>query len=191
MTRRISVGWLALIFLRLVSALFAFILSVTFPKLRQFSGGVDPFDSRFWGYSISEAQALLAALGASGRDYYANVQLWVDTFYPASYGFSRAMRALSWLALPLRATRRGLAVPIQVFLVVLPCVVMILDWSENAAISTMLATWQQLDANQVAGASQLSFLKSAGAMVTDSLLLLMFAMFLVNRFLRRSSPSAV
>jgi hypothetical protein len=164
-------------------------LSVTFPKLRQFSGGLDPFDSRFWGYSISEAQALLGALG-SGRDYYANVQLWVDTFYPASYGFSRAL-CLYWLALPLRATRRGLAVPIQVFLVVLPCVVMILDWSENAAISTMLATWQQLDANQVASASQLTFLKSAGAMVTDSLLLLMFAMFLVNRFLLRSSPSAV
>lgn len=188
--RRISLGWLALVCLVASAALFGFILSVTFPRLRQFSGGIDPFDSRFWGYSLSEAQALLVALGASGRDYYANVQLWVDTFYPASYGLSRAL-CLYWLALPLRATRDGFAVPIKVYLLALPCVVMILDWSENGAISTMLATWQQLDASQVAGASQLSFLKSAGTMITDTILLLMFVMYRVNRFLGRSASSSI
>ena len=188
--RRISLGWLALCCFVASAALFGFILSVTFPKLRQFSGGLDPFDSRFWGYSPSEAQTLLVALGASGREYYANVQLWFDTFYPASYGLSRAL-CLYWLALPLRATRHGLAVPVKVYLVALPCVVMILDWSENAAISTMLTTWRQLDANQVAGASQLSFLKSVGTMITDTMLLLMFAMYLVHRILGRSASSAV
>lgn len=39
------------------------------PQFSSYSGGQEPLDARF-GYSVSEAEALLAALGESGRAFY-------------------------------------------------------------------------------------------------------------------------
>ena len=63
--------------------LWAFMVFVTLAYLRRISGGLEPFDLRPFGYDVEEARALLAALSQIGRDYYANVQLQLDTAYPA------------------------------------------------------------------------------------------------------------
>ena len=78
--RNVSLGWLAVASLLVSFALYAAIIFGTFPVLRQFSGGLDPFDGRPFGYSLPDEQALLTALGEVGRNYFANVQLWLDTF---------------------------------------------------------------------------------------------------------------
>ena len=105
--RNLPVGWLAALSLLASAVLFLVIIFGTFPRLRQYSRGLEPFAARAFGYSFSDAQALLAALGEDGRTYYANVQLRIDTFYPASYGISRAL-CFYWLAMPGRGTGQGL-----------------------------------------------------------------------------------
>ena len=70
---------------------------------------------------------------------------------------------------------------------------MILDWSENAAISRMLANPQNLDPAQVEFASTLTMIKSIGSLVTESILLLMFAAYLdqpVGRRRKARAPEA-
>ena len=66
-----------------------------------FGGGgrAQPFDLRPRGYSVGEARALLTMLGDAGRAYYADVQLALDTIYPATYALSRAL-AIWWLTMP-------------------------------------------------------------------------------------------
>lgn len=70
-------------------ALFALTLGVyltmllwSLPQLQAMAGGLPAFDLRPMGYTPTEARALLAALGPAGADFYLNVQLWIDTFYP-------------------------------------------------------------------------------------------------------------
>ncbi len=97
---------------------------------------------------------------------------------------SRAL-ALSWLAGRDRATGAGLGGPLLLALILLPVMVMILDWSENAAIASMLANWQDLKPGQAELASVLSIVKSFSGMITETVMLALFASYLIRRFRSR------
>ena len=187
MRRYLQSGWLTIAVLAVSFSIFFFIIFVTFSRLREYAGGLDPFDGRAFGYSFADAQALLAALGEEGRSYYANVQLRIDALYPASYGLSRAL-ALSWLAGRGRASSAGLAGPLLLALILLPVMVMIFDWSENAAIASMLASWQDLKPGQVELASLLSMVKSFCGMITETVMLALFASYLIRRLRNPGAP---
>lgn len=164
--------------------LFFAIIFVTFPVLRSYAGGLDPFDGRAFGYSLPDTKQLLLALGEPGRSYYLHVQLWLDTVYPASYGVSRAL-ALGWLVRPGRAVEHGLPGVTPILLITFPFVVAALDWIENAAISAMLTNWQDPGQQLVSIARAFSTLKSLGSALTDTLMLVLFAMYIVRNWRRR------
>jgi hypothetical protein len=72
------------------------------PRLRDLSGGLDPFDLRFFGYDSAAARALLAALGPAGRSFYLTVQQGLDTAFPALLAMTLAL-AYALLAPPTAA----------------------------------------------------------------------------------------
>jgi hypothetical protein len=185
LTRNFPPGWLAVAALALSITLFLAIIFGTFARLRGLSGGLDPLDARATGYSPDEARQLLEALGEQGRAYYRNVQLWIDTVYPASYGISRGL-ALLWLTSPGRAFSRGPSELSRLGLGVVPLVVMVLDYAENLGISALLDAWPEVSRETVAWVSKVSTIKSMLGAAVDVLVLLLLAL-TFRRWLRRKS----
>src|SRR5262249_39433895 len=100
-------------------ALWGVMVFCTLAYLRRTAGGLEPFDLRPFGYTPEEARALLFALSSIGRNYYADVQLQLDTAYPAVYAFSRGLLLL-WLTAPGRTAARPLPLPARLALLMLP-----------------------------------------------------------------------
>src|SRR5258708_2531913 len=99
MRGRFSFGWAVVVVLVGSVAIWAVMVFGTLAHLRDLAHGLAPFDARPSGYGPEEAEALLNALGEAGRSYYADVQLRIDTVYPATYALSRGL-ALWWLTMP-------------------------------------------------------------------------------------------
>jgi hypothetical protein len=182
-------GRVVLLALLVNLVLFALIIGWSFPTLRHYAGGFEPFDARPFGYTYKEAQKLVEALGKAGRDFYRNRQLWLDTVYPATYGVSRSL-ALLWLAMALCRSQDALLVQYRGILVLLPLFAMFADWGENMAIAGMLREWESLPDGLVQRASMLSTAKSVAVMLTDALVILMFLAVVVRRSASPSSRSS-
>jgi hypothetical protein len=150
----------------------------TLPHLQQMAGGLTPFDLRPNGYTAEEAQALLAALGTAGRDFYLNVQLRIDLIYPASHFVSRAA-LLWWLTKPGRIARAPIALPLRAVLLMVPFVVMIADYAENQGIAAMLHA-QTPDAGLVMRTSLETQIKSLASFVTELAVILLGSAALVR-----------
>ena len=95
--------------------------------------GLPAFDMRPGGYSPEAAAALLAALGDAGRALYWQVQLPLDTAYPALM----ALTLSHLVRLAGRATAPGLVRAGCV----LAWLAALLDYAENAGIAAMLRLW--------------------------------------------------
>jgi hypothetical protein len=148
-------------------AIWAYIVFVNLAYLRRISGGLAPFDLRPFGYDAAEAQAFLAALSQIGRDYYNNVQLPIDTLYPATYAMSRAL-LLGWVTAPGRTANRPLPFPARLALIALPFIAAAFDYLENHGIATMLASWPRLDPDQVAWTSFWTQAKSLAGLLSET-----------------------
>jgi hypothetical protein len=162
------------LFRLLLAVMFAVYLAMllwSLPHLRATAGGLAPFDLRPAGYSLAEAQALLAALGAEGRNYYLTVQQSLDSAYPALLAvvLVLAFRALApgWPGLGLSV----LAVLGSGF-----------DYLENARVAVLLrAGPEAVTAEMVAAANRATVLKSAAVTLAMVALLVLLA----NRGWRR------
>src|SRR5204863_8719731 len=88
-------------------ALWGVMVFWTLACLRRAAGGLEPFDLRPFGYTPEEARKLLYALSSIGRAYYADVQLQLDTIYPALYALSRGLLLL-WVTAPGRTAAQPL-----------------------------------------------------------------------------------
>jgi hypothetical protein len=115
-------------------ALWGLMVFWTLAYLRRTAGGLEPFDLRPFGYTPEEARALLYALSSIGRTYYADVQLQLDTAYPALYAISRGL-LLFWLTAPGRTAARPLPLPARLALLVLPLATAWFDYFETRAKS--------------------------------------------------------
>ena len=164
-------------------ALWAFMVFWTLAYLRRISGGLEPFDLRTYGYDLSEARALLAALSQLGRDYYLNVQLSLDNAYPATYAFSRVL-LLWWLTIPGRVADFALPFSARLALAALPVATAACDYVENDAIAAMLVAGPQVDAETVAWASFWTQAKSLGGLLTDATAVILL-MIMLNRWWQR------
>src|SRR5215468_12076153 len=91
----------------------------TLAYLRRTAGGLAPFDLRPFGYTPEEARKLLHALSGIGRAYYADVQLQLDTAFPAVYALSRAL-LLFWVTAPGRTAERPFPLTARLALLALP-----------------------------------------------------------------------
>jgi hypothetical protein len=177
-------GWLVVVALAPSIVLFFAMIWGPLAELRGIAGGLDPFDMRLGGYDLAEARALLAALGAEGRDYYTDIQLRIDTLYPLTYALSRGLLLL-WLALPGRASPRGFSPRVKAALLIAPVAACLFDWAENQGIAAMLASWPEVSPATVARASACTVAKSAASTVTECLCLALLASGLWCWLLRR------
>ena len=155
-------------------ALWGFMVFWTLAYLRRISGGLEPFDLRPFGYTTAEAQALLRALSEIGRAYYAEVQLQLDTAYPALYALSRVLLLL-WLTAPGRTAAKPVPLPARIVLLALPILTAWFDYFENDGIAAMLAAGPQVSADLVARASFWTQAKSLAGLFTEVICLALLA----------------
>jgi len=181
---RLQLGRFVLAIMLVSIALWATMIYGTLAHLRQLAGGIDAFDVRPFGYSVPLARALLDALGDSGRDFYAHVQLRLDMVYPATYALSRGC-IIWWLTAPGRLSEAAIPTSLRIGLLVLPIATACFDYAENIEIGRMLAAGPNVDAAIIETASRLTIAKSmCGAVTEIGVLALAGAVFL--RWRRRT-----
>lgn len=123
------------------------------PRISAAAGGLAPFDLRPRGYSVTEAQAFLAALKDDGRHFYAAVQHRLDWLYPALLAATLYSAIAALLPGPRGTWRWFVAAPV--------IAVMLFDYAENAAVAALLAADPAaIDAAAVERASTWTVLKS-------------------------------
>jgi hypothetical protein len=165
-------GWLVVATLLVSIALWAFMLFGTLARLSELAEGAEPFDLRPFGYGVGDARALLTLLGEEGRAYYAQVQLALDSVYPATYALSRAL-AVWWLTTPLRLGRWSPTQPWRIVMVCLPILAAGVDTYENARIAAMLVRGTGVDAELVASASRATQLKSITGLLSEVMVIVL------------------
>ena len=152
-------------------------LTMLFGPLAQLRhlAGQPPFDLRFMGYSGPEAEALLQALGAEGRQIYVWQQLPLDLLYPG------LLAATLWFSFKGLARAAVFSARWQIVLAagrVLALLACVGDYSENLMIWQMLRTAEKampLDPALVALASSATLLKSLATSGSVTILLVAFS----------------
>jgi len=169
-------------------ALWGVMMFWTFAYLRRTAGGLEPFDLRPFGYTPEEARALLYALSDVGRTYYANVQLQLDTAFPALYALSRGLLLL-WVTAPSRTATRPLPLLARLALLILPLVTAWFDYFENEGITAMLAAGPQAGDELIERTSFWTRAKSLAALATELVCVMLAAIAFVRwRHRRQSQP---
>jgi hypothetical protein len=169
-------------------ALWGVMMFWTLAYLRRIAGGLEPFDLRPFGYTPEEARALLFALSSIGRTYYADVQLQLDTAYPALYALSRGL-LLFWLTAPGRTAARPLPLPARLALLMLPLATAWFDYFENEGIAAMLAAGPQASDELIERTSFWTRAKSITGLATELVCIILAAIAFVRwRHQRQSEP---
>lgn len=161
-------------------ALWGVMVFWTLAHLRRISGGLEPLDLRPFGYTVEEARALLHALSDIGRAYYADVQLQLDTAYPALYALSRGLLLL-WLTASGRTADQPASLPVRVVLLAPPIFTAGFDYAENNSIAALLAAGPQAGAELVERASFWTQAKSFAGMITEVTCVILLAIAFVRR----------
>jgi len=160
----------------------------TLAFLRRTAGGLEPFDLRPFGYTPEEARALLYALSDIGRAYYADVQLQLDTAFPALYAISRGLLLL-WVTAPGRTAERPLPLPARLALLVLPLATAWFDYFENEGIAAMLAAGPQAGDDLIERTSLWTRAKSLAGLATELVCVSLAAIAYMRwRHRRRAQP---
>jgi hypothetical protein len=169
-------------------ALWGVMVFWTLAYLRRTAGGLEPFDLRPFGYTPEEARKLLYALSSIGRKYYADVQLQLDTAFPAVYALSRGLLLL-WVTAPGRTAARPLPLPARLVLLILPIATAWFDYFENEGIAAMLAADQQASDDLIERTSFWTRAKSLAALATELVCVMLAAIAFVRwRHRRQSQP---
>jgi len=169
-------------------ALWGVMVFWTLAYLRRVAGGLEPFDLRPFGYTPEEARALLFALSNVGRTYYADVQLPLDTAFPALYALSRGL-LLFWVTAPGRTAVRPFPLPARLALLLLPLATSWFDYFENEDIAAMLAAGPQAGDELIERASFWTRAKSLAALATESMCVVLAAIAFVRWRHRRQSQA--
>ena len=169
-------------------ALWGVMMFWTLAYLRRTAGGLEPFDLRPFGYTPEEARALLYALSSVGRAYYAEVQLQLDTAFPALYALSRGLLLL-WVTAPGRTAARPLPLLARLALLILPLVTAWFDYFENEGIAAMLAVGPQAADELIERTSFWTRAKSLAGLATELACVVLAAIAFVRwRHRRQSQP---
>jgi hypothetical protein len=169
-------------------ALWGIMVFGTLAYLRRTAGGLEPFDLRPFGYTPEEARALLYALSEIGRAYYADVQLQLDTAFPALYALSRGLLLL-WVTAPGRTAERPLPLPARLALLALPLATASFDYFENEGIAAMLAAGPQAGDDLIEQTSFWTRAKSLAGLATELVCVSLAAIAYMRwRHRRRAQP---
>ena len=134
------------------ASIYMLMINVTLVHIEAVSGQI-PFDMRPFGYGPADAEALLRALGAEGRQYYLSHQIPLDTIYPA-------MLALTLIATIVWFARRMPNSKLIRFGVILSVGAALFDYAENLGIMTLIWSWPDLPTALVFATSTATIAKS-------------------------------
>jgi len=173
-----------LIWFILANLIYAAMWLFTVPVLDNMAGGLPILDLRPLGYSFSEAQELMEALGQEGRQFYLTRQIPLDLFYPLFYGISFSLIITYFL----RKLKRYQGV--FVYLSFLPLLAALADYLENLQIVRILRSFPNINESLVELSSFFSVLKSS---TTTAFMFLILGLLIwtVARYFGRKKQSDV
>lgn len=148
----------------LAAAVYLAMVSVTLAHLEVVSGQV-PFDMQPFGYSPTDAAALLDALGMDGREYYLTRQIPLDMLYPALLALTLGSTIL-WFGKRLpnkRLVHFGIALSVGSAL---------FDYIENLGIVVVIWSWPCVPGPLVHATSAATIAKSVFTTLAVILVLL-------------------
>ncbi|NNG03689.1 MAG: hypothetical protein HKM95_06255 [Inquilinus sp.] len=169
-------GWVVLFVFVVTQIVYLAMVLVTLPHLRSLAGGLEPFDLLPGGYDMDYARRLLEAIGSEGRAFYLTRQIPLDLLYP---GLFAATFAMVWLWLFARLSSPS---PLLRAGALLPIVVGIADYAENALVVTMLIGFPNLSKGVVKAASLFTVTKSMATVLYFVALLCLLAVVGVRRY---------
>lgn len=149
----------------LANLVYASMWIFTIPVLDRMAGGLPILDLRPSGYTLSEVQELMGALGSEGRQFYLTRQIPLDLIYPFLYGISFSLIITYFL----RRLKR-LQGPL-VYLSFLPLLAGLADYLENWQIFKILRQYPDITEGMVKMSSSFSLLKSGATTVFMFLIL--------------------
>lgn len=135
-------------------AVYGFMLSVSIPKVMEYSGGLKLLDMMPLGYDAEYVNQLMTALGDEGRSAYLYRQIPFDMAYPGLF-------AITWcliFAFVLKKTGK-LDTPLFYFSY-LPIIAGLADYLENISVITIIKTWSETSGSIYSMASIFSLTKS-------------------------------
>ena len=171
-------GKIVLILFLIANSVYFTMLSYSIPKVMLYSGGLPLFDMSPLGYSYEDALALLNQLGEEGRNVYRSVQLVLDLFYPALFGFCYFC-LFQWLLKQGRLYNR-----LWSTISLLPILAGLTDYAENVSIWLMLTNYPSVSELLVSVSSFFTLVKSTSTMVYFIGLIILLCL-LATRKLRR------
>ncbi len=158
------------------------IMVVITPQLNVLSASLPILDTRFT-YTYEDVELLFTTLGASGRELYGVLHLW-DSIYPAAYGLLFAM-----FIARLGMRTRDIFERIR-WCEMLPIVAAFMDYAENIAIQTQIASYPMLSVQIIACASVFTMFKWALLATSLLVIFLLLVVNLMRHGKTRSSLSA-
>ena len=134
---------------------YAFMLTVTIPKVTSFANGMKLLDLMPAGYDADYVNKLFETLGANGRHAYLYNQIPADMFFPGLYAVTFCLLFI-WL---LKKINRHKS-PVFYFSL-LPLMSGISDYIENIGIITLLKEYPNISEETVSVANTFTMFKSA------------------------------
>ena len=163
--------------------LYSLMIFMSIPHLQKLSQGLPILDIRAGGYTLEEVQALYTALGSEGRSYYLFPQLFFDIFYPGLFAVTYTwiiIRLLQQLSIQ-NKWLKGLCY--------LPLITSFFDYSENISIFITLKSYPELSPTLVQLGSVCTFLKNISGMMTFSVIIVLFLVWVVRKLGQNKSSN--
>lgn len=181
---RHSNGKTVISLLILTSLVFAFMWTVTIPKVMEFSDGMKLLDLMHAGYDAEYVGTLFDALGTHGRNAYLYNQIPADMFFPGLFGLTYCFLFV-WFLKKINQHESPLF-----YFSLLPLVSGISDYIENIGIVTMLKQYPNVSEETVSVTNTFSMFKSASATFYFFALFVVIAVF-VAQYLKINKYSSV
>lgn len=163
--------------------LYSLIIFMSIPHLQKLSQGLPILDIRSGGYTLEEVQVLYTALWSEGRSYYLFPQLFFDIFYPGLFAVTYTwiiIRLLQQLSIQ-NKWLKGLCY--------LPLITSFFDYSENISIFITLKSYPELSPMLVQLGSVCTFLKNISGMMTFSVMIVLFLVWVVRKLRQNKSSN--
>ncbi|NMM29098.1 MAG: hypothetical protein HHJ12_17930 [Glaciimonas sp.] len=119
----------------LTNIVYTIMLTITIPKVMQFSGGMKILDMMPTGYSAEYVNTFLSTLGEQGRDAYLFKQLPIDMIYPFLFGISYCLVLAYFL------NKLGKLESQLFYFCLIPLFSGLFDYCENIGIITMINSY--------------------------------------------------
>jgi hypothetical protein len=171
-------GKKVLVLFIITNIVYVFMLAVTIPNVKQYSGGMDLPDMMPGGYSSDYIITLFNKLGEAGRDTYLYRQIPVDMIYPLLFAVSYT------LLLGYVLNKLGKVNSMLFYLCFLPVFSGLFDYLENIGIIFMLKSYPDVSTGLIQVTSIFSVCKNVSTtifFVTLIVLLVNLALFRIRR----------